>query len=46
MLNEATKSKEECGASHKLEAEVPWEHMDATFVGLAKREISAHGGII
>ena len=30
LLKEATKSCERCGASHKCEAEMLWEHMDAT----------------
>ena len=32
MLKEATKRREECGASHKREAEMLWEHMDATLI--------------
>ena len=30
LLKEATKNCERCGASHKCEAEMLWEHMDAT----------------
>ena len=31
LLKEATKNCERCSASHKCEAEMLWEHMDATF---------------